>query len=203
MNSIKNLHREAMDLAESAFSAKLKGEVELANHFLKQAFEKERKAAELAAHDLSVEPTRSTLHRSAASLAVDCGEFREAQRLIATALAGNPPNEIADELRELLQQVNSRHLAGERSAALIEKSQPTSKLKNRVSIKGQLLYADLTKSSRGEIRLVDKKGKKHVVRVPDGMMGNIVKPLWENTVVVTGVRVGKTIQLMNIMKTNE
>ena len=52
------------------------------------------------------EPTRSVLHRSAASLAFRCGEYREAERLIARALLGNPPEEIADELRRLNNKIN-------------------------------------------------------------------------------------------------
>ena len=44
-------------------------------------------------------------------MALDCGREREAERLIATALSGNPPGEIAEELRDLLEQVNfQRHL---------------------------------------------------------------------------------------------
>jgi hypothetical protein len=42
------------------------------------------------------------LHRSAASLAVECLQLREAERLIRRALAENPPLDIADELRNLL-----------------------------------------------------------------------------------------------------
>jgi hypothetical protein len=45
------------------------------------------------------------LHRSAAALALECGVLREAERLIAAALSGDPPNEIAEELRDLLEQV--------------------------------------------------------------------------------------------------
>ena len=60
---------------------------------------------------LEMEPTRSVLLRSAASLALDCGEVRQSERLIAQGLVGNPPEEIANELRDLLEQVNfQRHL---------------------------------------------------------------------------------------------
>jgi len=59
----------------------------------------------LAAPDLALEPTRSVLHRSAAALAWQCGEYREAERLITTALSGAPPEVIADELRDLLLRV--------------------------------------------------------------------------------------------------
>jgi hypothetical protein len=40
--------------------------------------------------------------------AVDCGEFKAAERLIATALSGNPPEEIAEELKDLFIQINLR-----------------------------------------------------------------------------------------------
>ena len=50
------------------------------------------------------EPTRSVLFRSAASLAIDCKEYLEAERLIGEGLAGNPPPDIRIELRELYEQ---------------------------------------------------------------------------------------------------
>lgn len=55
-----------------------------------------------AAEQSQTEPTRSVLHRSVATLALDCGEYREAERLVAAALAGSPPEQIANELREVL-----------------------------------------------------------------------------------------------------
>jgi hypothetical protein len=82
-----------------------RGQEPEANARLRQALEHERRAAELAAADLALEPTRSVLHRSAATLAWQCGEFREAERLITTALSGSPPETIAEELRDLLLQV--------------------------------------------------------------------------------------------------
>jgi hypothetical protein len=78
---------------------------QLARERLLQAFDRERQAADRVAGDVSLEPTRSVLHRSAASLALECGALREAERLIATALSGDPPEEIAEELRDLLEQV--------------------------------------------------------------------------------------------------
>jgi|GEM_PF-299795 uncharacterized protein YjbI with pentapeptide repeats len=107
MNQIQTLHQQAMDLAENAFTVKLRGDRTQADQLLRQAFAKEAEAAALVANDLDAEPTRSVLHRSAASLAIECGEFQTAERLIATALAGNPPQEIAEELRNLIFQINS------------------------------------------------------------------------------------------------
>jgi hypothetical protein len=105
MNQVKDLHREAMRLADEADSARRNGNLEQAREGLRRAFDHERQAADLVAADWGLEPTRSVLHRSAASLALEYGDLREAERLIATALSGNPPDEIADELRDLLEQV--------------------------------------------------------------------------------------------------
>jgi hypothetical protein len=106
MNQIQDLHKQAMDFAEMAQVAKLKGNSVLALELSRQAFEKERLAAELTVSNLAAEPTRSVLHRSAATLAIDCGEITTAERLIAVALSGNPPEEIAEELKDLFVQIN-------------------------------------------------------------------------------------------------
>ncbi|HEY0772021.1 MAG TPA: NB-ARC domain-containing protein [Sphingobacteriaceae bacterium] len=105
MNQIRQLHREAMDAAGLAFIAKRQGNEVEAFKLFRRAYELEVQAADLVVNDLSNEPTRSVLHRSAATLAIDCHEFREAERLIKVALAGNPPPEIVSELQELLEQV--------------------------------------------------------------------------------------------------
>jgi hypothetical protein len=105
MIQLKDLHHEAMRLVDEAELARRGGNLDVARERLHQAFDRERQAADLAAGDLSQEPTRSVLHRSAASLALECGALREAERLIAAALSGDPPAEIAEELRDLLEQV--------------------------------------------------------------------------------------------------
>jgi hypothetical protein len=106
MSQIQTLHQQAMDLAEAAAVARLRGALEQAAQFTRQAFEQETQAAALIADTLAAEPTRSVLHRSAASLAIECGELQIAERLIATALSGNPPPEIAEELKDLFMQIN-------------------------------------------------------------------------------------------------
>ncbi len=120
MSQIQDLHQQAMDLAELAFTAKLRGDLERADLLFRQAFEKEASAATLVASDLNAEPTRSVLHRSAASLAIDCGEIQAADRLIATALSGNPPQEIADELKDLFIRINLRRYFERRGIAFDE-----------------------------------------------------------------------------------
>lgn len=104
---IKGLHRSAIDLADKAFMAQREGRQVEAATFIRQAFEKELLAADSVASDVQLEPTRSVLHRSAASLALQCGELDTSERLIHKALSGSPPDEIAEELHDLLDQVRS------------------------------------------------------------------------------------------------
>ncbi len=101
-NNLETHHHQAMELVDRALLAKQQGDETGSLELLRLAFEQERSAANLVADQLDFEPTRSVLHRSAASLAVECLQLREAERLIGRALAGNPPLDIADELRDLL-----------------------------------------------------------------------------------------------------
>ncbi len=112
MNPIKQLHREAMDFFDQAEVARMMGRTEDLPALLLRAYEKEREAASLVKDRLELEPTRSVLFRSAAALAKRCDKFREAEQLIGLGLAGNPPHEIAEELRNLFEELNyRRHLS--------------------------------------------------------------------------------------------
>ncbi len=108
---VQSLHLEAMEFCDKALAARRKGRHAHAKRLFKKAFERENEAAKALELRLDLEPVRSVLFRSAASLAIECGEQRSAEQLIGLGLAGNPPNEIADELRDLFEQVNlERHL---------------------------------------------------------------------------------------------
>ncbi|MEG3978680.1 hypothetical protein QT970_29300 [Microcoleus sp. herbarium8] len=102
MQIVEALHHEAMELVDRAILARQRGDIDQVTALTRAAFAKERAAADLVANEWDFEPTRSVLHRSAAVLAIECSQLREAERLIGRALAGNPPAEIADELRDLL-----------------------------------------------------------------------------------------------------
>ncbi len=108
MRKAVKLHREAMEFADQAETARRRKAPNDAVMLFRKAFERERAAAVLFVNDFDAEPTRSVLLRSAASLALDCQEYREAERLIAAALWGNPPEELYDELHELLVALDSR-----------------------------------------------------------------------------------------------
>lgn len=112
MSKARNLHRRAMSLVDEAQRAALRGEHEAEGLLRAQALDLEERAAALLAERYDLEPTRAILFKSAAVLALRCGEMRRAERLVASALAGEPPEDAADELRGLLEQVNcERHLA--------------------------------------------------------------------------------------------
>ena len=102
MQDLTSLHHEAMEWMDRAVLARRQGDRDSMLQCTKTAFSKERSAADLVAPQFDLEPTRSVLHRSAAVLAIECGLLREAEQLIGRALSGNPPNDIANELRDLL-----------------------------------------------------------------------------------------------------
>ena len=109
MNTSNDLHRRAMDVAALALMDRMHGNTKQERARFERALDLE--LAAIAELEEPVEPTFSVLHRSAATLALDCNQFRRAEKLVATALAHEPPPEIADELRDLLEQVNfQRHL---------------------------------------------------------------------------------------------
>ena len=120
MSQIQDLHRQAMDLAEQADLKKLRGETAQVQELLQQALKLESEAAGMVANDITAEPTRSVLHRSAATLAVECGELSLAERLIARALAGAPPSGIAAELKDLFIQINLRNYLDRQGVTLTE-----------------------------------------------------------------------------------
>ena len=120
MSKIQELHQQAMDLAEQADLEKLRGDTTQVKEILRQALELEAEAVRMVADDLMAEPTRSVLHWSAATLAIECGELQRAERLIARALAGEPPLDIAEELKDLFMQINLRNYLDRQGVKLTE-----------------------------------------------------------------------------------
>ena len=106
VREVSRLHEEAMKLADKSVVARLKGNREEYLRYTQEAYEKEAVAAQLMLDEEDVEPTRSVLHRSAATLAYRCKLYEQAKKLIHRALGGNPPSDIESELNELLGDVN-------------------------------------------------------------------------------------------------
>ena len=118
MSKIKDLHAQAVKHAERALMARMRGETEIAIGIFSQALNYEIAAID-EMHEPS-EPTYSILHRSAGTLALDCNDLRTAERMAARALANDPPPDVAQELRDLLEQVYFRRHLELRGIALVD-----------------------------------------------------------------------------------
>lgn len=111
LEKIRGLHKEAMDTMNIAFVERhQKKNKEEAKKMFFKSFEFEKKAANLLKGDTDFEPTRSILYRSAATLAVHCGNLKEAKELINAGLTKNTPVEIVNELKDLLDAIENDDL---------------------------------------------------------------------------------------------
>jgi hypothetical protein len=103
---IAGLHKRAMDMAENADFHRHDGMPSLARDEMQEAYRCERLAADLCLTTFAPEPTRSVILRSAASLAIQVGEWVEAYHLVAAGLQGDElPDEANIELMRLLGDI--------------------------------------------------------------------------------------------------
>jgi len=110
----RQIHGQASLAIQEAIVAQAQGKEDTAQLFEK-AFELEKQAALLLINDFDDEPFRSVLSRSAGSLAMNCKKYREAEKLIAQGLIGEPPQRIMHQLRALSLEIN-KHLYVEAEA---------------------------------------------------------------------------------------
>ncbi len=111
MSTVTAVHARAMEAAEAAHVALLLGNHDDFLRLTRLAMELESEAASVLFGRLDAEPSRGILYRSAATLAVKCGEYRIAERMACTGLAGDPPNDIAAELRAVYEDATfAKHL---------------------------------------------------------------------------------------------
>ena len=103
MNDVTELHHQAMDLVDRAMEEQRAGNRDEATKLFGQASEIE--LAAIDALDEKIEPSFSVLHRSAASMAMSANRFSQAELILTKALSHDPHPEIADEMRELLEQI--------------------------------------------------------------------------------------------------
>lgn len=104
-----------MEQAQEAF---VTPDADRAQALFRNAFEKEREAAESLHDEPAQEPTRSILYRSAALLALDCKDSDEARRLATEGLKGNPPASIEAELKEILGRLGPNPRLATRSRSM-------------------------------------------------------------------------------------
>ena len=109
MSSVRELHNHAMGFVDQAIRERARGKREFSLVLFRQALE-----SELAAISELPEQTGlgwSILLRSAATMALDCEDFRMAEKLASKGLAGDPHPEVINELRDVWERANfNRHL---------------------------------------------------------------------------------------------
>lgn len=107
--NLQMLHRSAMELADEAMFLRRSLEDGWISLF-KKAAELEGAAAEIAAQ-LKLEPTRTVLYRSAASLAINAQEIKAAEQYALLGLLACEDAVLREELKDVYEQINfHRHL---------------------------------------------------------------------------------------------
>ncbi len=110
--TVKELHRESMRFIDLALLARFDNTIDKVKENYLKAFELEKEALKLFIQNSNQEPTRSILIRSAANLAILSGQLREAEKLVFIGLTGDISEELANEFRDMFQDINfHRHLA--------------------------------------------------------------------------------------------
>lgn len=155
MTSVRELHSEAMRLAQLALVARHHGEYDKAKGIARQAYEYEDKAAHLVPEGETSEPTRSILFRSAASLAYQCGDLSTAQRLIAKGLSGYPPPQVEMELKELYEQVKFE-LELLSQSIVVEEDELDLRLLGKAVGYGAILYDEFVERIQAARMLIDR-----------------------------------------------
>lgn len=105
--NIKQLHNQAMNLAENAFLAQQKGDTNAFILLSKEAFLLEKSAAIMLQNQSDSEPSRSILFKSAAFLAFDAQEFQECRNMITYTLLGKPDAIIKAEMKQLFDETTA------------------------------------------------------------------------------------------------
>lgn len=196
VSNVIETHRKAMFLAQDAMVLEAKGDPTSAIPLYEEAFYLEKQAAMALSHSEDKEPMRSVLFRSAASLALNCKLWREAEKMIACGLSGNPPYEIAEELRQLYNTLPS--LRPVESPSSDKPTKP--KLDAILVVVGTFKMADAEKNFIKIIDTTEKSIAHQKIEVPKGL-GEIVKMYFDELVQVKlRKRTNKIYELLDIEK---
>ena len=101
LEKAKIIHEKAMALSQEAIMARVWNDETKAQMLYKQSFDLEREAAYIYAERFDKEPIRSILYRSAASLAIECLLYQEADLLIQQGQSSQTPIDVMDDFQEL------------------------------------------------------------------------------------------------------
>jgi len=146
VENLAKLQHSAMSCIEAHANAIAAADFNEAQKQLAAALDFESRAARCAPGDM--EPTRSVLFWSAASIAMRVGDLSVAGHLIAEGLRGKAPVEIRDELIELLEVLAERQkaIASETQSHLFKEGQVVQEL--RLHKEGSKIVYDLPLVSR-------------------------------------------------------
>jgi hypothetical protein len=111
LGEVRTLHKAAMHLCDTAAEMRANAHDAEAMEQVTQAYLSEAKAARMLVWHPDAELSRSVLFRSAATLAMDCGHYADAQRLVEEGLSSQPPADISLELEILLATLELRVLS--------------------------------------------------------------------------------------------
>ena len=153
--------------------AKIWGDIPKSQILYRQSFDLEREVVHIYSERFDNEPERSILYVSAASLAMLCHLYPEADLLIQQGLASSTPPDMVEELQELKAQVQQHKLQYEQLSDK-EEQQP-------FWISGVLKRADAEKNT---IKLAtngtEPKSQPHyyTINVVSETLNKLVKNYW-------------------------
>ena len=161
-----------MDLVDRADRAKARGNTEPSLKLLRQAL-----SYEMAAIDKLPEPRGlgwSILLRSAATIALESGNDRVAEKLASTALAGDPHPEVIEEIRDVWERANfHRHL--EFTGTRLGSSEVQLSLVGSAAAGGMTYLSELLTRADSFQKLVHRIAQRHIYREYTSKVPNEVK----------------------------
>lgn len=172
LQKAKIIHDRAMALSQEADMAKIWGDEPKSQSLYRQSLDLEREVVHIYSERFDKEPERSILYVSAASLAMLCHLYEEADLLIQQGQAASTPPHMVTELKELKAQIKQHKLDYERRLAT-EQAQP-------FWISGVLKRVDADKST---IKLASKATDTipqtdYTINVMSETLNKLVKNYW-------------------------
>jgi hypothetical protein len=155
MTTVLELHEQAMLLAQDAYVARRRKKMDDAQAFAARALIFELQAVALVPDGETSEPTRSMLYESAASLALQADDLKQAQRLVAHGLSGYPPPDVEERLKQLLEQINIQSHLAVRGVVLEENDVQLALIGNAVG-QGDIVYSEFSRRIDRFTGLIDR-----------------------------------------------
>ena len=175
MNVTTILHNKAMEFADEALLARMEGKLEASLKFFEKAFVLEKEALDTMDNESSDPTPKYILIRSAASLALNSGNYSEAESLIQEGLNAGMPDFIRGELEDLQAQLNA-----------IKEEFAHSEQKNYIRLVGIIIDANAT-TSQITVRNLENK-QAYTIYVPHELLNEIIKSYWSDKVLIKALK---------------